>query len=849
MRRVAALMMLFVFSVWMASPLTAVAREQNRHDKLARRTSAKPHAKWQMPKPHLSEWLSIYIEPSTVTLPNRYATAQLIVFARHKDGRFVDVTHEAKFRSENPKVATVDEFGLVAPNGDGETAIVATFGNLTSKTEVTVKNFSAEIPLSFTEDVLPVLSKAGCNQTGCHGSPKGKNGFKLSLFAAEPDLDYIALTKAIFARRVNRVEPEKSLFLLKATGAISHGGGQRIAPNSLDHQLLLDWLAQGMPWGRDDQPRCISLEVQPKEDSLKTGEQRQLRVLAHYSDQSVRDVTRLTRFLSNSSAVATVDEHGRVQAQGYGEATILAIYMGKFAMARIAVPQPLPDDAEKFFSEFKPNNKIDELVLARLRKLGIPPSPLSDDTEFIRRVFLDAIGTLPTPDEVRKFISDTDPKKREKLIDALLQRPEFVDFWTLKWGDLLRVKRDFPIHLWDKGVWNFHRFIQESIATNKPYDQFVRELLLSSGSGYRKGVANFYRSVPEREPRTWAETVSTVFMGVRIDCARCHSHPFEPWSQNDHHGLAAFFAKVGIKDLPEWGEQMVFFNANGNFRHTKTGEIVKPKFLGSSQPLDIDGVDTIKVFADWLTSPENPYFARNIVNRIWFWLFGRGIVHEPDDFRASNPPSNPELLDYLAQELVSSGYNLRHIFRLILTSRTYQTSSRANEWNKSEQAIVHFARYPVKRLMAEQLLDAVSQVCEHPEKFHGLPLGYRAIQLPDSRISSYFLDLFGRPQRDIPCECERKSETALQHALYLISGEHLERKVRESQRIKRLLQSGASDEAIMDELWLAAFSRFPTEEEKQKTLNYVREREKQKDQAWQDVLWALLNTKEFLFNH
>jgi hypothetical protein len=458
---------------------------------------------------------------------------------------------------------------------------------------------------------------------------------------------------------------------------------------------------------------------------------------------------------------------------------------------------------------------------------------------------------------VRQFLSDTDPKKREKLVDALLQRPEFVDFWTMKWGDLLRVKRDFPIHLWDKGMWAFYRFIRTSLAQNKPYDQFVRELLLSEGSGYRDGVANFYRAVPEREPKTWAETVATVFMGVRIDCAKCHSHPYEPWTQNDHHGLAAFFAKVGVKDTPEWGEQIVFFRPDGIFRHTRTGEPVKPKFLGDSQPLELDGTDPRVAFVQWLTSPDNPYFARNIVNRIWFWLFGRGIVHEPDDFRLSNPPSNPELLDYLAGELVKSGYNLRHIYRLILTSRTYQTSSVANDWNRSEQALVHFARYPVRRLMAEQLLDAVSQVTEHPEKFPGLPLGFRAIQLPDSRVPSYFLELFGRPDRDIACECERKSETALQHALYLISGEHLERKVRDGQRIKRLLQAGLSDDAIMDELWLAALSRFPTDEERQKVRAYLADRLKDakdnantlREQAWQDVLWALLNTKEFLFNH
>jgi hypothetical protein len=860
MRRIVAQMLAVVLALSWVLPLPAAPRKTHSV-RPSGKPAPRPSPSKSKPQPTSPkappEWTGIRLEPSVLTLPSRYATAQLVVLARHRDGRLVDVTAQAKFRTENPKVATVNEFGVVEPTGDGVAVVTATFAGLTARAKVTVQNFAAELSLSFANDVLPVLSKAGCNRTGCHGSPKGKNGFKLSLFASEPDWDYLALVKQSFMRRVNRVEPERSLFLLKATAQIPHGGGECIKAGSLDYRLLLEWVRQGLPWGDEKQPQLLSVEVTPKEGSLKVGEGRQLRVLARYSDQSVRDVTRLTHFVSTVPAVAEVDEHGRVTARGYGESVLLAVYMGKVDIARIAVPQPLPPDAEKLFADFKPNNRIDELVLAKLRKLGIPPSPLTSDAEFIRRVYLDAIGTLPTPDEVRQFLSDTDPKKREKLVDALLQRPEFVDFWTMKWGDLLRVKRDFPIHLWDKGMWAFYRFIRTSLAQNKPYDQFVRELLLSEGSGYRDGVANFYRAVPEREPKTWAETVATVFMGVRIDCAKCHSHPYEPWTQNDHHGLAAFFAKVGVKDTPEWGEQIVFFRPDGIFRHTRTGEPVKPKFLGDSQPLELDGTDPRVAFVQWLTSPDNPYFARNIVNRIWFWLFGRGIVHEPDDFRLSNPPSNPELLDYLAGELVKSGYNLRHIYRLILTSQTYQTSSVANDWNRSEQALVHFARYPVRRLMAEQLLDAVSQVTEHPEKFPGLPLGFRAIQLPDSRVPSYFLELFGRPDRDIACECERKSETALQHALYLISGEHLERKVRDGQRIKRLLQASLSDDAIMDELWLAALSRFPTDEERQKVRAYLADRLKDakdnanalREQAWQDVLWALLNTKEFLFNH
>jgi hypothetical protein len=507
----------------------------------------------------------------------------------------------------------------------------------------------------------------------------------------------------------------------------------------------------------------------------------------------------------------------------------------------MVVPQPLP----MAFPRVAAHNRIDQLVFARLKRLGIPPSEMSSDAEFVRRVYLDVIGTLPTPEETCRFLADPAPDKRRRLIDQFLARPEFIDFWTLKWGDLLRVKRGFPIQLWDKGVWAYHRWIRQSLAENKPYDQFARELITAQGSGYRDGAANFFRAVPNRDPQTWAETTAATFLGVRLDCARCHSHPFEAWTWDDNYRLAAFF-KLGLKRTSEWGEEVVYFRPDAELKHARTGETVTPAFLGGEAAQIAAGEDPRSQLAAWLTSPRNPWFARNAANRVWYWLLGRGIVHEPDDFRSTNPPENPELLEYLAQELVAHRFDLQHLFRLILNSRVYQLSSTPNPWNEKDSR--HFSHRTIKRLGAEQLLDAVSQVAEAPEKFPGLPPGYRAIQLPDSEVRSFFLDLFGRPPRDIACECERSTETSMPQALYLINSEHLENKVSQGERIKRLLSQGKSDNEILEELYLAALSRFPTPTERQKVLFYLATK-RPRERALQDVLWALMNSKEFLFNH
>jgi hypothetical protein len=499
--------------------------------------------------------------------------------------------------------------------------------------------------------------------------------------------------------------------------------------------------------------------------------------------------------------------------------------------------------------------RIDSLCLAKQREANVSPAPLASDPVFIRRVYLDTIGLLPTPDEVRTFLADTSADKREKLIEALLDRPEFADYWALKWGDLLRIKSEYPVRVWPKGAQTYHRWVRESIASNKPYDQFVRELLVSSGSAFRDGPANYYRAVPSKDPQTFAETTALLFMGARVGCARCHDHPAEKWTLDDDLGLAAFFAQVRFKATSEWKEEIVYIDPDAVYRNPKTKEIIKPRLLGG-EPLTLKpGQDARAVFADWLVAPDNPWFARNAVNRIWYWLLGRGIVHQPDDLRPSNPPNNPELLDHLARELIDHKYDTKHLYRLILTSDTYQRSAGATSEGAVPDAPL-FACYPVKRLSAEQLMDAISRVTETsenfsssiPEPFTRLPGGSRATQLADGSITLPFLELFGRPPRDTPYQSERSCEPSMRQALHLLNAADIERKITTNNRLTRLIRERRTDAEIIDDLYLAALSRLPHPDEKRKLLAHAQS-SKARPQNLQDVLWAILNSKEFLFNH
>ncbi len=740
------------------------------------------------------------------------------------------------------------------PASDGE-ATASLLANVpdsgaSDQAQARVKESQAKAA-DFRADVMPLLDGLGCNAAQCHGSQTGKGGFKLSMFGADPDSDYLALVKSARGRRLDRIEPAKSLLLLKATASIAHTGGQKVKLGSPEYGMLTSWIASGAPLESEGSPQLVSIKVTPQGKILPKGESQQLKVTAVFSDGTEKDVTKRARYKSSEASVAGVGENGKVATSGFGQSAIVVSYMRRFAVVQIVVPQPLPSA----FPEMEANNKIDELVYAKLKELGIPPSELCSDREFLRRVYLDVTGTLPTVDAARAFLADTDEQKRAKLIDELLEGEEFADYWALKWGDLFRIKSEFPSNLWPNAVQAYHRWVRDSIAKNKPYDQFARELLTSSGSNFREPPSNYYRAFLRRTPENIAEVTALIFMGARIGCARCHAHPDESWTLNDSVGLAAFFAQLRYKPTTEWKEEIVYIDPRRTMRHPKTNAVVQPKFLDGDVLELTPPEDPRLKFAEWLTSPENPWFARNIVNRTWFWLLGRGIIHQPDDLRPTNPPQNAELLQYLEKELVGNSYDLKHIYRLILSSRTYQLSSKSNEFNRSD--VAHFSHYQVKRLGAETLLDAIGQVTESwdtyrsniPEPFVIMPKGFRATHLYDGSIGVAFLELFGRPPRDTAFESGRDLELSMRQTLHLLNSGDVQNKINASLRLRRFFTEKKSDAEMVEEIYLSTLARFPTDEEKEKVLQYVARDPKQRTRSVQDVVWALFNTKEFLFNH
>lgn len=797
---------------------------------------------------------SVQVEPSEFSLEGKRASQTLLVIGRLSDGTLRDLTSTAELKSANTEIAEVGREGIVKPASDGETTIsvVAKTGDssLSAEARVTVRGSQSDSADFFT-DVIPLINGLGCNASKCHGSQTGQGGFKLSMFGADPEHDYEALTKSAKGRRVNRIEPAQSLFLLKATTSIAHQGGQKIRAGSPEYDLLAAWVASGAPRHDGKQPTLASIRVIPETQTCQIGATQQLLATAVFSDGTERDVTRHARYKPSAPSVAAVDETGKVDAKGPGQSTVVVNYLRRFDTVRITVPQQLPFA----FPEVTANNKIDDLVLAKLKELGIPPSELCSDGQFLRRAYLDATGALPTAEEARAFLADSSSQKRAELIDELIDSEEFADYWALKWGDLFRIKSEFPSNLWPNAVQAYHHWVRDSIAKNKPYDQFARELLTSSGSNFRDPPANYYRAFLQRTPENTAEVTALTFMGARIGCARCHAHPDERWTRDDGLGLAAFFAPVRFKPTTEWKEEIVYVDPRQTMRHPSTGAVVPPKFLdGEVLELAPDEDPRLKL-AEWLTSPENPWFARNIVNRTWFWLLGRGIVHEPDDLRPTNPPTNPELLQYLETELTEHNYDLKHIYRLILNSRTYQLSSKTNEWNGND--VAHFSHYYVKRLGAETLLDAIGQVTERwdtyrsiiPEPFVVLPEGFRATHLADGSIGLPFLELFGRPPRDTAFESDRDLELSMRQTLHLLNSGDVQNKINASPRLQQFFKEKKSDPEIIEEVYLSTLARFPNDEEKQKVQQYLTRDPKLRTQAVQDLVWAVLNTKEFLFNH
>jgi hypothetical protein len=778
---------------------------------------------------------SLAVEPATITLHGANRQQQLLVTAVGPDGRPFDVTRACDVTVADPGVARVLK-GLVQARGNGTTEVIVRLGAVEARARLEARGLDVYPPLHFGNDVVPIFSKLGCNSAACHGKASGQNGFKLSVFGSDPEADYSALVKEARGRRVLPGSPAHSLLVAKPTGGVPHGGGRRLEPGSRDHELLLEWLRQGMPAGGADAPRLVGLRVSPAERVLAPQAEQQILATAVYSDGSRRDVTAAAGYASNATLVAEAGRDGRVHTGTTpGEAAITVHYMGQVAAVRVHVPRPNRPDP---YPDIPANNRIDELVRDKWQKVGIVPSPLADDATFLRRLYLDALGTLPTPAEVKAFLADPAKDRRARAIDAVLARPEHADYGALQWADILLVDRD---KLGDRGAYEFHRWLREQLARNRPYDRWVRELVTASGASGASGPVNFYRAV--RTPEEATRALSQAFLGLRLECAQCHHHPFERWSQEDFYGLAGFFNGLERRPVPGRGE-MVWHAGHRETRIPNSGKPAPTRPPGGDVPAGLADGDPRRQLADWMTRPDNPWFSRLVANRLWKRYLGRGLVEPEDDLRSTNPATNEPLLDFLAHTVVTSGYDLRAVTRLILNARVYQLSSTPNDTNRDDGQ--NFSHHRVRRLGAEVLLDALSAVTEVPEEFPGRPRGTRAIELWDNRLPSYFLDVFGRPERTSPCECGRSDEPTMAQVLHLMNAPEVEGKVASPRsRVARLLRQKASNDAIVEELCLAAQGRPPGEKERRAAQRLFAAASR--EQAAQDFLWALLNAYDFLF--
>ncbi|HUS08477.1 MAG TPA: DUF1549 and DUF1553 domain-containing protein [Bryobacteraceae bacterium] len=703
--------------------------------------------------------------------------------------------------------------------------------------------------VTFLRDVAPILNKVGCTSGPCHGAAKGKNGFKLSLRGYDPEFDYQALLYDLSGRRFNRSDPARSLMLAKPTQQVAHGGGLRIEPGSNYYTIIYNWIAQGVPFGDAAKDKVERLEMEPAQvDLTKPGATKALKIIAHFQDGKSRDVTKEAVIASNIPNIADVSSDAVVKGERVGEATMLVRYEGKFGTVPVTVMNP---KAGFTWKPLPQNNYIDQLIDAKLQRLKIQPSPAVDDVAFLRRASADLTGQLPTPAEIKDFLADPAPSqaKRVKMIDRLMSRPSFVDHWTLKWGDLLQNNRKY---IGDKGAWEFREWIRESVAKNTHYDKFVRELLTSYGSSYENPAANYFRVT--RDAKQTMEKTTQVFLGVRMVCTQCHDHPFERWTQNQYYEMTSFFSTVGLRPGFDSGEEIIYDKRDDfDVKHPKDERIMRPKFLvaastASAAPTALPNeANRRQALADWITSKENPFFAKAMANRMWSYFLGKGIIDPVDDIRASNPPSNEALLNALTKDFKDHDYDLKHLIRTIVNSRTYQARISTNEWNATDN--VNFSHAVPRRLNAEQLMDALTQATGIRPMFPEVPADMAADAFPDPHVGKDgFLDLFGRPQRESACECERKTDLSLPHALNLINGKTISDAIADPKgRLAKAILSGAADRALLEEMYLVTLSRLPTPSELDQGITYLHNGEGRTARA-QDLLWALVNSKAFLYN-
>jgi hypothetical protein len=783
-------------------------------------------------------------EGGLFVLAGRDSAQQLVVTGEYSSGQTRDLTRNVKYAVSPEHIAKIDETGYVTPLHEGDANIeIQGEGSLKTTIALKVTNLKQDTPVNFPNQVVPLFTKYACNGGGCHGKSGGQNGFRLSLLGFEAAEDYEWLVKEGRGRRIFPAAPDQSLLLLKATAKLPHGGGARIEPDSAAYRLLRKWIEQGMPYGSENDPKVVGIEVFPQERLMEREKQQQIVVIAKYSDGSTEDVTRTTSFDSNDGEMAEVSPTGLITTGNLtGSVAVMARYQGNVDVFRATIPLGAKTD------NLPPaKNLVDEFVLGKLKALGLPASKVCDDATYIRRVSIDLAGRLPTLEEAEKFLADKDPNKRENLVNNLLASGDYADYFASKWSAILRNKRrqdnDKP------ATYAFHSWIRESIYTNKPYDQFVREVLTATGQPGDNPSVGWYREVKDMTAQV--EDTAQLFLGLRLQCAKCHHHPFERWSQQDYYGFAAFFSRVGRKkgDGAQGSERIYHQRGVAQATNPKTSKEVKPTGLGSEMLVLSPDTDPRHALVDWMAAKENPFFAKSLVNRYWKHFFGRGLVDPEDDMRVTNPATNPQLLEGLAKSFIESKFDTKQLLRTICTSTTYQLTADPNEWNQDDKQ--NFSRFYPRRLNAEVLLDAIDQVTGTNTNFSGVPNGTRATQLPDNGFNSYFLTVFGRPESSSACECERSSDANLAQSLHLLNSNEIQNKLTGgSAKAAQLANDKARSHAEkLRELYLLTFAREPREEELTIAIGHINKNEADPKKAYEDIIWALINTKEFLFNH
>lgn len=784
---------------------------------------------------------AIAVYPPQVSLETAADHQSLVVVVTRPDGTTADVTAEADFTLADEHTARLVDH-VLRPLADGQSELHVAWGGRSAVVPVVVKDAGVERPISFRLDVMPVFMRAGCNSGSCHGSARGQDGFRLSLFGYDPAGDHHRITREMGARRLNLALVEQSLVMEKSVGAVPHSGGKRFEPDSAYFATLAGWLEAGAPDDVTGVAEPTGITIMPPEIVIEgPGSTQQMTVLARYSDGTDRDITSLAVFLSNNDSSAAVSAAGLVTAAQRGEAFVMARF-ATFTEGSQVIVVPREMDYQRPASPG--DHYIDRLVDEKLHKLRIVPSPLCSDAVFLRRASLDIVGVLPTPAEAERFGGDDAADKRERLIDELLGRKAFAEMWVMKWAELLQIRTNDGNQMSYKATLGYHNWLQERIASNVPFNEIVRELLGASGGTFVNPATNYYQI--ERDTLRVTENVAQVFMGMRIQCTQCHNHPFDRWTMDDYYGFAAFFAQIGRKGAEDPREVIVFNQGSGEVKHPVGGRTMAPRFLGGATP-DLAGRDRRTVLSEWIASDDNPYFARNLANMVWAHFFGVGIIEPVDDVRISNPPSNPQLLDELARRFGAYDYDFKRLVRDICTSRTYQRATATNPTNAGDER--NFAHARIRRMRAEVLLDAISQVTGTRNKFPGLPLGARAVQIADGNVGNYFLTTFGRAKRETVCSCEVQMEPNLSQALHLLNGDTTQKRIRDGGVVPRLLEAGSTPSEVVVELYRRCLTRGPSEAEAERLDAALAADAENPEAILEDVFWALLNSKEFIFNH